>query len=554
MALLQSLSNAATTAKNAVKGYVGGILNDPLGMKYASAKTTTPVSSPTSSPISSPVTSQSQGMSIAPEKIGIQAKAPVVEPEKNTIAPAQAKISDPIVKIALNQPTNQGLNQSQTSNLDALNAKMAIGYKPTATDLANLEYAKKKGYVYKAPVTPVTPQTPTTPSVAPVAVNPNQPITNAGLLQSLANTSVAGSPVANVASQGLIGTAQTNAGISGKAYDDYQKAIDELNQLKADYAQNVQGIGSSGVGLGFATGQKANLANTYASMLDAAQQKVNQAQAAIGQQLQGVGVQQSGFIGAGNIGNTAQGTAQSGLSTAIGATQPIQLPYGTPLVSPQSGQNISQTGGGVQPTDPFYQTMQSYASLLASNQGSAIPASITGNSVLNAQLLNMAKQINPNFNVNVSQGAGSAQQQVAGTQTQQIQGYQSALQQGQRLQSQFTDLLKSFDLNPSDINKANQGLQVIANNISDPKYQMLQNYINDIANTYAQILTPPGGSATNQTRDIATSMLNSTMSGTGLLEVMRGLDAAANAKISGVATSGGLGNNQQLGSLTWDNI
>lgn len=41
------------------------------------------------------------------------------------------------------------LNTQQIANLNALNQKIAGGYKPTATDTANLDYAKKQGYVYK---------------------------------------------------------------------------------------------------------------------------------------------------------------------------------------------------------------------------------------------------------------------------------------------------------------------------------------------------------------------------------------------------------------------
>lgn len=132
-------------------------------------------------------------------------------------------------------------------------------------------------------------------------------------------------------------------------------------------------------------------------------------------------------------------------------------------------------------------------------------------------------------------GAGgniSAQQQV------QVAGYQSSLQQGQNLQSQLSDLIQTFGLNPNDLNVANTGLQKIAQNVSDPHYQQLQNYINDIANTYAQILVPPGGSATDTSRGIATGMLNSTASGTSILDTMKSLDQAAQAKIAGVYTSG----------------
>lgn len=115
-------------------------------------------------------------------------------------------------------------------------------------------------------------------------------------------------------------------------------------------------------------------------------------------------------------------------------------------------------------------------------------------------------------------------------------GYKSALQQGQNLQSQVTDLITSFGLNPNDINAVNSGLQTIARNTSSPQYKILSNYVNDIANTYAQILTPPGGSATDTTRGIAASMLDATASGQSIIQVMKSLDQAAQAKIAGVPT------------------
>ncbi len=129
-------------------------------------------------------------------------------------------------------------------------------------------------------------------------------------------------------------------------------------------------------------------------------------------------------------------------------------------------------------------------------------------------------------------GATEAQGQQGAT----VQGYKSALQQGQNLQSQVSDLITSFGLNPNDINAVNAGIQKIANNTSSPQYKILQNYVNDIANTYSQILTPPGGSATDTSRGIAQSMLDATASGQSIMDVMKALDAAAQAKIAGTPT------------------
>ena len=213
------------------------------------------------------------------------------------------------------------------------------------------------------------------------------------------------------------------------------------------------------------------------------------------------------------------------------------------------------TAAGVDPSDPFYKTMQQYAQMAVNNQMTSIPSSITQNAVLNAQLMKMATAINPSFNPNVASGAGAAQTTVAGTQTQQIETWKSSLQQGQNLVSQLNDLLTKFGLNPSDVNKVNQGLQSIASNVSDPRYKMLQNYIADIANTYAQILTPAGQSPSDYKTQIANSMLDATAKGSSLKTVMQGLDQQAQAKIAGVATAGGSGGNSgnPAGSNTGSN-
>lgn len=155
-------------------------------------------------------------------------------------------------------------------------------------------------------------------------------------------------------------------------------------------------------------------------------------------------------------------------------------------------------------------------------------------------------------NNNILDRAGLAGQVNAATsQGEQVQQYKSALQQGQNLQAQLSDLITTFGLNPSDLNVANAGLQKIASNTSDPHYQQLQNYVNDIANTYAQILTPPGGSSTDKTRSIATSMLSATAKGASIMDTMKSLDNAANAKIAGVSTLGSSSSGSSTGGNIW---
>lgn len=478
--------------------------------------------------------------------LGLGAKAPEqnIKPQSTTLPANQVKttIQKPVTTLPNQASTAKPTNVSTTkmATLYGPNGQkkaVAVG-SPEASQLQSQGWGLTVGS-YKAPASPTSS---TVTSSAKTDTTPPPPdISSKGLLQGLVTTSQAGSPIAKTSEENLMNLSSVNAATSGPALTAYNKAVQDLNNLDQEYARKKAELSSAPLSLSFKQGRQQVIDQEYSAQRAALASAVQTQQQAINQQIAGVGQQIAGYGQAAGLAQTGQGLVQSGLSTAANLAQPIQLPYGTPLVSPQTGTQIGSTAGGVQPNDPFYQTMQTYANLLATNQGSAVPATITGNPVLNAQLIQMAKQINPNYNVNVATGAAGAQASTAGTQFGQIQGYQSALQQGQNLQNQLIDLLNQFGLNPSDINKVNQGLQTIAQNTSDPRYAILQNYINDIANTYAQILTPSGGSQTDQTRSIASSMLDSSMKGTGIQDVMKSLDEAAKAKIAGISTTGGLG-------------
>ncbi len=265
----------------------------------------------------------------------------------------------------------------------------------------------------------------------------------------------------------------------------YQKAQDintQLAQAKLNEANGEKTLLTQAIPLGDSQGQ----AQVYRNQ-SLAQQN------ALSSELQG----QAGLFGAGFTGTGQQLT---GLNAAASGAKPElgsigQVPF-NPLTQGQGNVLGSAQPGGV----------AAAGNLLGQFQG--------------------------------AQAAGSALGGVTASQTQQVEGYKSALQQGQNLQSQLTDLISTFGLNPNDLNTANIGIQKIAQNTSSPQYKILANYVNDIANTYSQILTPPGGSATDTTRGIATSMLDATASGQSLLSVMQSLDNAAQAKIAGVQTTG----------------
>jgi hypothetical protein len=367
-------------------------------------------------------------------------------------------------------------------------------------------------------------------TAVPTAATP-APLTTAGQVPGLLQS---GKQTGNehVTQQRLIDLSNNPSQAYQDAQSKYQLAVQNLSNLKQNLAKYTQGIEAQGIPLAGITGQEANLSKSAAAQLDAAQQAVTEAEQGLSYANTQQGLQETAGQGAYSGAQTQAQRATGAAGTAVQAVAPITgVQYGTQTIQPGT-LGTTSGAGTVQPSDPFYATLQQYAKMAASGQLASVPSSVTGNAQLNAQLNDMAKQINPSYNPIVS----STQGNITSSQVTQQATYQSALQQGQALQSQLTDLIRTFGLNPSDINAANTGLQKIAQNTSSPQYKILQNYVNDVANTYAQILTPPGGSATDTTRSIAASMIDATASGQSMITTMQSLDQAAQAKIANVVT------------------
>lgn len=130
--------------------------------------------------------------------------------------------------------------------------------------------------------------------------------------------------------------------------------------------------------------------------------------------------------------------------------------------------------------------------------------------------------------------AAAANVQSIQEQTGQVNQLSAARQSASNLAGQLSTFLATNNVNPSDFNAVNRFLQGVGAQTSSPQYQTYSNLVNDLASTYAQVLTPPGGSATDMTRTIAQSMLNASASGKSIIQVMQSLDSQAQAKIQGL--------------------
>jgi hypothetical protein len=398
-----------------------------------------------------------------------------------------------------------------------------------------------------APITHPT-STPTTPTKAVTTTHPDgtiqkteyapTPTTEAKVGTALKNENA---PAQQKAEQSISDNQGSFKGLLGQTAESARanEAIGQRGQqIASDYGKQIADVGTQ-TGLlsgGYRTTGTQPIGTGAASVVAQTGAARQQALAA-GGQMELAGNAQA---------LTGQQQQTSGLTSASEMAQPqFGVSYGTQVANPLTGTTSGTGGTNLDPTtqsNTFAKQIMSGGMTYDQAVSSMAYAGSAGKTMLDNAI------ISAGGNPLTLQSKGSANQSIVSNQAQTVAGYTSALQQGQNLQSQLTDLLTQFGLNPSDINKANQGLQVIAQNVSDPRYKLLQNYVNDIANTYAQILTPPGGTATDTTRGIASGMLDATMKGQGLITVMQGLDQQAKAKISGVTTA--LPSNQNSGGFS----
>lgn len=203
-------------------------------------------------------------------------------------------------------------------------------------------------------------------------------------------------------------------------------------------------------------------------------------------------------------------------------------------------QNGGNTGNasGTSGLNPISQ-VSTIAQQVINGQLSPAAAASMGGSVSNwSTLLNQALiQANGGQPIDTSalQAKYDANQAVQNQQAQQVAGFQSASNQAKNLATQFGDLVTKYNLNPNELNLANGIMQSIASNTSDPRYQALSNYVNDIAATYAQVLGT-GGQATDFKTQLAGSFINQLASGSSLQATLASIDQQAQAKIAGVQT------------------
>lgn len=384
----------------------------------------------------------------------------------------------------------------------------------------NSDIAKQIGYTAPNQTTTQTPTnpTPTIPATSQQQdnsqINPTTGVNNNGSTTTPQYTPP-DQGVNGVSQGGIIGNLVNQSNAPSQAYLDAQaeaKRISDLQtQLSQDYAQKTNNIAGTAGFLTQQNGEQGLLNNQY-----------NTVQNSLSSQYQGA----TNRLGAAN---TQQGLQVTAGTNAGNLNAPITgVTPGTQIVQPSMLGSSSGVSGGISDAD-----MKQYATMAANGQLSAVPSFITSNPVLNAQLNNQAKTINPNYNPVTSLAQSNITTQQTGNVAVMTAAYKSATNLG----SQLKDLISTYGVNPADLNAANAAIQKVAQNVSSPQYQALNNLVTDLVSTYSSILTP--GSSTDTARATAASLLNDTASGKSIITTLNNLDDQAKAKIAGQTTGYG---------------
>lgn len=372
--------------------------------------------------------------------------------------------------------------------------------------------------------------------------------TFSGLLSQAVNQQ--NSPYNTTAMNNINQTAQYGAGnipIGQSAADiasNYGQQIANVGQKGAAFESGQLTTGTSPVAEGnaavtanttanqqnaLATGEQAALQGT-AQQLTAQNQAANASNAAAGQSL------------------TGQGQTYGALQSAASLAQPSTAAYGQTTFNPVTGQ---YTDGGGLPAS----VLQQYASMAANGQYSAIPASITGNPVLSAQLNQAAAAINPNYNPITSAAIGQGQAAVAsapyGAQANNINtqnttgtniaasGATQAVQQYNALNaanttfdnqaSQVLSVLQQGSLNGSipDVNKA---INQLGGKLGSTQVQALSSSLTELGAAYTNLLSSNGGTPTAQDQQ-ALAALSPNSSAAQIATSIAQLKAAAQIKL-----------------------
>ena len=346
---------------------------------------------------------------------------------------------------------------------------------------------------------------------------PTQPIYNPGTPQPTQQYTAPQYTPANTNYQTLVTDAanrSTKAGEDYKAAQEEAKRIsDQQTALAGDYAQKTQNIAGTAGFLTQQTGLQGQLANKYNTVQGALANQYNAATNRLG------------------AANTQQGLQQGMLTSAMGATAPVNQ-FGQ-LTNPFTANPIS---GGDYTQNPQLQSAVQQAVQIAMKSGPSNPSvqallSTFGMPGQQAFTQAMQEATGGNFNPIALDTAGSDNVKIAQAFANTGTTINAAKQNIQGLSEQATNLIEQAGLNTKDANWANAKINTYVNAQSNPvAYRTLQALNNEAQKFFSTIAGSGSNLIPTQVTENIQNLDITDMSSLKLQEFLQNIQAIGSAQ------------------------
>lgn len=373
-----------------------------------------------------------------------------------------------------------------------------------------------------------------------------------------------------------------------------QSIEDEMAALKADYAKRTSGLNVQGMDLAAKSGEGKAIQDNFQMQMDALTNKLSQTESQLSAEqsaystktgaLQNLASLQTSSpasygqtvfnpatgqyedpsgsgSGSMNPQQNAQTFAQQIMSGAMTYEQAVSsLGYagnagktfldqaiinagGRPL-DLQSRGEVAQsnilTGGGaggmeIPRESPFYLQMQRFAEAMVKGQYSGIPQNVLGDRVLAGQLLNMAREIDPNFNPNTALESGNIQSQSTVVQ----KDFDALNTTFDLLEESFNDLPAWARTGMPIVNMLTQNLSKFG--ISTAEIQRWQTMVRTARTEIASLVASAGGMGVDMSGEAARFNIDENSTPQQVINSLRDIRNIAQQKIDAMRQQTGRG-------------
>lgn len=458
----------------------------------------------------------------------------------STVAP---KVTTPAVS-TYKPPVNAQSLQQQAQNIQSnLNQSVASG------QISNNNQIPQNNTKVKGLVTPTAPSFPSLVSNLVGASNPNK--TQTGLVQNVRDT------------------ARGNTAIGDEAKrisEQYGNEINRVGQLGAGAVAGNLSTGSNVVGTG-----NANLAaQSVSARMNALAQAQEAALKGTGQQLTAQDQMANAYGTALSGANTQQGQQISGLGTAAGYGQPLNVGYNAQILDPFTGQ---PTGGGSNNLGiggyANYNTAEQVMGLISQYPDAGYSYNQNLTPQQNLQAAQQAIQSSPTYQrstygtpgQNTVQGATVVQTAQQGY-SQSLQEYNQLLANYQNADEQATNalnIMRESGINPTDLKVAGKKIAEIKRQLSSVQQQKFDTALQEAVNAFSGIVNSYGGQPPTEVTAAMARIIDPNSSIGAIDAALTQLKKAGSTRLGTEYQRvqgyyGQLGGGQSSGSISWEDL